>query len=101
MKTSDMLYAAADYIRLHGWRKNWYGEHLGPRCMIGACASAAGSDAGGIGMLEARLKPALECVVGNESALAVIDFNDDHCKTANDAIAALEIAADIACAEGN
>ena len=39
MDTADVLDAAADYIRIHGWRKHDYGNDGGPRCVLGALKS--------------------------------------------------------------
>lgn len=89
MKQSEILYAAADYIRTHGWLRGEAGDHGGPRCISGAIWSVTRDDV-------PWLLPTLLSVTGDNPAR----FNDKHCKTADDAIAALEIAADIAAAEG-
>ena len=95
MKTSETLYAAARYIRKHGWRVGT-DENNGPRpcCMLDAAYRVI-NETGENGYLYAF--KALYLVTEINPA----DFNDFHCKTAYDAIAALEIAADIAAAEGN
>ena len=90
MKTSEVLYAAAGYIRERGWIQGSFGEHGRPRCMDGALMSA-GCRAPWI-----NVDSYLDRVCG----CASMEFNDKQCKTANEAIAALEIAADIAFAEG-
>ena len=92
MKTSTALYKAADYIRAHGWKRGSYGAPSGPRCMAGAILSVVHGPA----------QPIVDCqqLASVTDGLAAEMFNDYHCKSADDAIAALEIAADIACAEG-
>jgi hypothetical protein len=105
MKVSETLYAARDYIREHGWRRLGYGIHGGRRCMAGACSSVV---ADGSQFVSACWSRFIGPGTPIQRALAVVtdgvdigDFNDFHCETADDAIAALEIAADIAAAEGN
>ena len=97
MKVSDTLYAAADYIQMHGWKKRSYGWDGGPRCIAGACESVGHP----ISAFFSEYDPvarALSVVMGD---CAIGDFNDWHCNSADDAVAACVIAADIACAEGN
>jgi len=89
MKTSESLYAAADYLRRYGWTQFTFGTHGLARCMDGALISVLGSGFTSVDHF-------LERVCGCTS----MEFNDDHCKTADDAIAALEIAAAIAFEEG-
>jgi hypothetical protein len=89
-KTAEqVLRGAAQYIREHGWRRRYYGTHGGPRCMLGALMSASAPDR----FYGLRVAGTLMPVTGGSSPA---EFNDVHCKTANDAIAALEIAADLA-----
>jgi hypothetical protein len=90
-KTAEqVLRGAADYIREHGWLRGRQGQDGGPRCMVGAMWSIGLAD---MNIDEWFKLGALTKVIGGEDVLL---FNDDHCKTANDAIAALEIAADLA-----
>lgn len=96
MKPSGILYAAADCIREHGWTRGRY-QHEGRVCMVGAIAAVGGVLSEGLVALPARARELLEIVCDD---CAPTQFNDEHCKTANDAIAALEIAADIAAASG-
>jgi hypothetical protein len=91
MNAND-LRAAAQYIRDHGWRRRKLGKHGGPRCMVGAMLSAVVCD-DSILYVDGRINRAFQDVTGGE-VLTV--FNDEHCKTANDAIAVREIAADLA-----
>ena len=97
MKTSEALYAAADYIRKHGWQKYDMGCDGGPRCIVGALYSATGMDP------RANYRDTLP----GYSAISRMldddwlgDYNDTYFESADDAIAVLEIAADIATAEG-
>jgi hypothetical protein len=86
-KTAEqVLRGAADYLREHGWRRRQYGCDGGPRCMMGALWSAGGD------FLAIEEIGVLMGVAGGR----ITEFNDVHCKTKNDAIAALEIAADLA-----
>ena len=96
MKMSENLYAAADYIREHGWVRRSY--RSGNRCcMLGAIAATGGILSDAFVGLPVGAHQALKIVCGGVPAA---EFNDKYCKTANDAIAALEIAADIAAASG-
>ena len=89
MKTSETLYAAARYIRKHGWLN--HGDAASSACcmLVALYRTTKGHS------LDAH--NTLRRVTDIHPA----DFNDFHCKSARDAIAALEIAADIAAAEGN
>jgi hypothetical protein len=87
--TADQLRAAAQYIREHGWCIGT-GEDGGPRCILGACASVADTTINAL--ICTPLYRAIEAVTGD----FVGGFNDGHCESADDAIAALEIAADLA-----
>jgi hypothetical protein len=101
VRTSEILYKAALVVRERGWRT--FGSDPddvnAPVCMLGAIAAVEGrSD-----WPDASTPPALLTVVGREDLLPlnrVFSFNDDDCECADDAIAALEIAADIAHASG-
>jgi len=89
MKTSKTLYGAARYIRMHGWVKGVSNNSLGAACMAEAVyrVNRDGYDLA-ISFLD------------NVLGVWPTTFNDLNCKSADDAIAALEIAADIAHAEG-
>ncbi len=87
MTTSETLRAAAQYIREHGWRRQWYGRHGGPRCMLGALWSANP---------ESAYRDEWGRILMDVCGCRAADFNDKYCKSADDAIAALEIAADLA-----
>ncbi len=90
MKTSEALYAAADYIREHGWTRGTFSDNAGRVCMIGA-----------IDRTTARAGHVAACMaLANTIGDNIVVFNDYHCESGDDAIAALEIAADIAAAEG-
>jgi len=92
----QILRAAAKYIRRHGWRQEEYGADGGPRCMAGAVRSVVGLEPDLPDTDEYEgLMSILEKVAGPNIA----DFNDVYCRTADDAIAALEIAADLAAPE--
>jgi hypothetical protein len=66
--------------------------------MVGAIATVQGVDGDTVrDQVETGLYPALAEVCGMN---VITRFNDQHCKTADDAIAALEIAGDLAAAEG-
>jgi len=80
MKTSEVLYRARDYIRDHGWIQGSFGERGGPRCMDGALLSVRDTEF----MEWVSLDRYLDRVCGCLS----MEFNDRHCKSADDAIAA-------------
>jgi hypothetical protein len=84
------LRAAADYLREYGWRRWAMGYHGGPRCMLGALESVCVVRS----TIWQRASFVTMKIFDGEPRLAV--FNDYHCKTADDAIAVLEIAADLA-----
>lgn len=90
MNAERVLRDAARYIRVNGWCRGFMGGETGPRCMLGALYS--------VGVLDlsheqsGRMDDALSEVIN----LPITAFNDHHCKTVDDAIAALEIAADLA-----
>ena len=92
MKTSAQLYAAADYLRRHGFRYE-LGSHSRDRCMIGALESVGGVDWG----LRGAAREELERVTGDSLDASYLRSAG---WTKEDAIAALEIAADYASAEG-
>src|SRR3954467_3672911 len=99
MKTSEVLYKAAELIRSRGWAQGMY-VNGGGVCMLGACKLAAGMEARDDncdGGAAADAIDALAPVCG----MFIDHFNDCDCITSDDACAALEIAADIAAAEGN
>jgi hypothetical protein len=81
--TADQLRAAAQYIREHGLLAGSAGFDGGPRCMIGALYS--------VSLSTPRI---LHRVCGP----SIADFSDACAKVGadDDAIAALEIAADLA-----
>jgi hypothetical protein len=86
-KTAEQaLRGAADYIREHGWARGKYEDDCGRVCMLGAMLSS------GLPLGE-NIPREIYMVTGD---VDVVMFNDVHCKIANDAIAALEIAADLA-----
>jgi len=95
MKPSKTLYKAAQIIHNKGWAR-------------GACHTHGRVDLGGaIGFAaygDPKAPPsravirAMTKVIGHDVALH--KFNDNHCKTHRDAVAALQLAADIAVAEG-
>ena len=93
MKTSDTLYAAADYIRENGFSFEMYDGCA--RCIAGAVVNIGTGRAHEI-MCHTFL-PTL-CMEWDDISAEALERNH---WTADDAIAALEIAADIACAEGN
>jgi hypothetical protein len=87
-KTAEqILRDAADYIRAHGWTRGQYEDgDSGQVCMIGAMLSV------GLHFGDPIPKEVYDVIGGGE----VFKFNDHHCKSVRDAIAALEIAADLA-----
>jgi class 3 adenylate cyclase len=94
MNVAEQLRAAAQYIREHGWTRRGFGLHGGPRCMIGAIGSVLGIDPQRVSV---PVPVVLYGVCGDCSdKQGLVAFNDHDCKTKNDAIAALEIAADLA-----
>ena len=87
MKISEACYAAADYIREHGWTQGKLRDNYGRVCLIGAMGSMHICD---------LFAPAFHKHFG----IGPVWFNDKECRSADDAIAALEIMGDIECAEG-
>lgn len=84
------LRRAADYLRDRGWATNQAGGYGAPACMAGAIRTVRSLDHD---VLSNHLRQWVLLVCGTTT---VIDFNDNHCRSSHDAIAALEIAADLA-----
>jgi hypothetical protein len=94
MDTADVLDAAADYIRAHGWRQNGfggpdcYGNH-NPSCAVGAVRLQEVYSA-------CFINPAVcavERVVGLTSSCDLAHWNDAPERTADEVITALMEAA--------
>lgn len=103
MTSEQQLRQAAQVIRERGWRIGGTDDTDGPCCMLMALSVAQSARC----WTEVVVPDALLDVVGISSAYEaagifqgptsrVYSFNDDYCKDADDAIAALEIAADLA-----
>jgi len=93
----QILRAAAERLRSHGWTKEAYGSWDGPCCIVGAIAVASGVRPGPLADYPSSLEAAK--VVGEVVGTGIPHFNDHHCRSIHDAIAALEIAADLAAPE--
>ncbi len=96
MNARETLLGGAEYIRKHGWMAG-FGCDGGPRCILGAMNSARGNpdeesiaSMPGYGILEYLVYP------GTSYRLGVGDFNDKCIENADEAIALLETAADLA-----
>lgn len=101
MKTSEALYEAIDVLRERGWTKGGTGINRGRVCLMQALSLVIDGDffwPQSFGSSSVRAKTVLESVTGCHSGS---EFNDRYCKTRNDAIAALQIAGDIAFADGD
>lgn len=98
MKISETLYAAADVIRKRGWCTDEPEDDRGRVCILGAIAFARHGDTARDADIPASIyRHYVQTVIDGN---LIGTFNDEHCKHARDAIAVLEIAADIAAAEG-
>lgn len=84
MTEAEMYRKAADLLRRDGWCKGEYINSAGKRCMYGAMIDAGVNRVG---------HPVLQALIDE---WRVSRFNDHDCETIDDAIAALEIAADLA-----
>jgi hypothetical protein len=93
MNERETYLVAADLIRRHGLCKNAASDEGGRLCMLGALGVAYG---GRTMAWPSAPKSSLLDVVGGATHGDIIDFNDDRFLTKRDAIAALEIAADLA-----
>jgi hypothetical protein len=94
MSISHTLYGARDYMREHGWTRGALQGKSGRVCILGALAAAERGNPNG--WASRPVYDAVSRVTGGSIAL----FNDGDCLNADDAISALEIAADIAFSEG-
>lgn len=94
MKTSKTLYKAAQIILNKGWARGHTHYH-GRVDMNGAIGFAAYGDPKAPPNRE--VTRALDKVLGGEK---LHKFNDKHCKTHRDAVGLLQLAADIAVANG-
>lgn len=94
MKASKTLYKAAQLIQNKGWARGATHTH-GRVDMGGAIGLAAYGDPDG--GTNRGVDRALNKVLGG---LPLHEFNDKHCKTHRDAVGVLQLAADIAVAEG-
>lgn len=93
MKTSEVLYGAAEYIRANGFSPE-IGEHGHPRCFLGSIVSIVGV---GHHPYPISAERALDEVGVPYSARSLRAYGWQR----DDAIAALEIAADISAAKGD
>lgn len=82
--TKQALLDAAQYIRVHGWKRG-LGRHQGPRCAIGALLSVASY--GG------QVDDAAACLRNELSIGDLAAWNDHPSRTADEVIRALEQAA--------
>ena len=94
MKTSEVLFSAIDLLRERGWIQGAYENRKG-FCMSRAIIEVCGLDY----VLANHLIYAMNCNMF--SACSIINFNDNHCESIDDACAALEIAACCSAAEGD
>ena len=103
MKTSEVLFGAIDVLRERGWCQHIYEDKDGHICMMTAVMIASGkrsmklmdwSDhAVGCFAVMQTIMHVTECSVG--------EFNNFHCKSIDDACAALEIVACCSAAKGD
>jgi hypothetical protein len=101
---ADACYGAANLLRKQGWGQGAYADFRGGRttpclCMSGGINKAT---SGHWDDTTSRVADRTKNFVSERvlDGLPVAEFNDYSCKTADDAIAALEIAGDIATCEG-
>ena len=97
MKPSAILYGAAKELRRNGWVQ-WIAERNGKHCIIGAIRKVTGRDPFSRDLITELfpVRDIFASVVGCDIAT----FNNYDCESADDAIAALEIIADVCAAEG-
>lgn len=103
MKTSEVLYRAAEVQRERGRCSYDFSNPRGGVCMWGAINVVVNGDPfdwTGVDPLAEGGAPIL-AHVERVTGIGVPEFSNDHCRNVNDMCAALEIAADIAAAEGN
>jgi len=102
MKVSTMLYKAGDLLRERGWTQRIAQDADGKLCIAGAIRVAAGfhprDGENGLGHVSA-LAPHEDTFISVFGGDAIV-FNNEFCETADDAIAALNICADIIATEG-
>ena len=94
MNEAEIYRKAAELLRRNGWASASWSQlnaAYGPRC-IGIALREAGGPLPNYYSTESSY-PALQELL-NDTCLA--EFNDHHCETVDDALAALEIAADLA-----
>lgn len=109
MNTSEIYRKAADVIRERGWCQGQYEDRKGRVCIATAIHYASGGrPIGATAHRPPQMDRAtvinatdtfVQLVVADEHSFfapRIESFNNYHCKTKNDAIAALEIAADLA-----
>lgn len=94
---AQLLRDAADIIRTRGWWQNWtrnYEKQAEAPGTEEVCLWGALVDSAGMRTLDFALRNFVEAEVLGGYLLS--HFNDMHCQSADDAIALLEIAADLA-----
>lgn len=92
MMEAEMYRAAADLLRRDGWCRGRMRDGK-LHCMAGALRKVGLRHKGVIFPATTPAPEVLRRVIG---MVHIAMFNDFHCKSSNDAIAALEIAADLA-----
>ncbi len=89
MDTADVLDAAADYLRIHGWVQGKYGEDGAPRCAHGAIRALGASNP-----VRWTAVAALNSTLGLDSSSHSIEaWNDVQGRTAAEVVTALMEAA--------
>jgi hypothetical protein len=92
----QILRDAAELLRKDGWIKGKKRSAFG-RCMVGALIDASPNVPGFYDPIRNAAFKAVRDLFDGQ--LPIVTFNDAHCVTADDAIAALEIAADLVAPE--
>jgi hypothetical protein len=92
-RVAKNLRDAADYLKIYGWVPRQASSFLGPCCMLQALNRVTPAPDPKNEIFRTSMKFLRE-VTGPEDT--IFNFNDENCKNRNDAVAALEISADLA-----
>ena len=99
-KAEKVLRKAAERIQLYGWKKGVRSSSSEKHaCLVNAIADVCRLETG---CAEFLIPPEAHVAIDTVREVAggdIGDFNDHHCQSAEDAIAALLIAADLAAEE--
>jgi hypothetical protein len=97
-KRSDIYRAAADLVDRIGWARHKFQHRNGKMCMMGAIRKVALGSALDDSKDRWLNLPLVQNITGGRSA---VSFDDVHCKTRRDVVAALCIVADIQQTKGD